>query len=126
MNTPIIRYFSLPNGSKIMSLRESTLRAGLKAASTALKAERRGDISVERWAMKIQRTDIRKWAMLPISRDVRCAVWSGTGRTKTLAVYAPGVTVNNGHQGVCLDVRPILHIPGWDIVHVPDPYGADQ
>lgn len=56
----------------------------------------------------IQRTGIRKWAMLPISRYVRWAVWSGTGRTKTLSVYAPGVTVNNGRpynkvsQGDCV------------------------
>lgn len=35
--TPIIRYFTLPNGDKIMSLRESTLRAGLKAAGAALR-----------------------------------------------------------------------------------------
>ena len=37
---PVIRSFTLPNGDKIVSLRESTLRAGLKAANTALKAER--------------------------------------------------------------------------------------
>jgi hypothetical protein len=40
VKSPVIRSFSLPNGSKIMSLRESTLRAGLKAANSALKAER--------------------------------------------------------------------------------------
>ena len=38
--SPVIRSFSLPNGSRIVSLRESTLRAGLKAANSALKAER--------------------------------------------------------------------------------------
>jgi hypothetical protein len=37
---PVIRSFTLPNGDKIVSLRESTLRAGLKAANSALKAER--------------------------------------------------------------------------------------
>jgi hypothetical protein len=37
---PVIRRFTLPNGDKIISLRESTLRAGLKAANSALKAER--------------------------------------------------------------------------------------
>lgn len=37
--TPIIRYFTLPNGDKIMSLRESTLRAGLKAAAAALRTK---------------------------------------------------------------------------------------
>ena len=40
VKSPVIRSFSLPNGSKITSLRESTLRAGLKAANLALKAER--------------------------------------------------------------------------------------
>ena len=37
---PVIRRFTLPNGDKIISLRKSTLRAGLKAANSALKAER--------------------------------------------------------------------------------------
>jgi hypothetical protein len=40
VRSPVIRSFSLPNGSKIVSLRESTLRAGVKAANSALKAER--------------------------------------------------------------------------------------
>ena len=35
--TPIIRRFPLPNGDVIVSLRESTLRAGIKAANAALR-----------------------------------------------------------------------------------------
>ena len=37
---PVIRSFALPNGGRIVSLRESTLRAGVNAANAALKAER--------------------------------------------------------------------------------------
>ena len=38
--TPVVRLVPLPNGRKIVSLRESTLRAGINAANSALKAER--------------------------------------------------------------------------------------
>ena len=37
---PVLRSFPLPNGDRIVSLRESTLRAAVRAANTALKAER--------------------------------------------------------------------------------------
>ena len=37
--TPVLRTLSLPNGDRIVSLRESTLRAAVRAANTALKAE---------------------------------------------------------------------------------------
>ena len=40
VKTPVLRSFSLPNGEKIVSLRESTLRAAVKAAGEALRAER--------------------------------------------------------------------------------------
>ncbi len=39
---PVIRTFSLPNGDKIVSLRESTLQAGLRASNNAIKEERNG------------------------------------------------------------------------------------
>jgi hypothetical protein len=35
--TPVIRRFTLPNGDVIVSLRESTLRAGINAANAALR-----------------------------------------------------------------------------------------
>ena len=37
---PVLRSFPLPNGDRIVSLRKSTLRAAVRAANTALKAER--------------------------------------------------------------------------------------
>lgn len=37
MKHPIVRRFTLPNGTSIVSLRESTFQAGLKAANAALK-----------------------------------------------------------------------------------------
>lgn len=37
MFSPIIRRYPLPNGDVIVSLRESTLRAGIKAANAALR-----------------------------------------------------------------------------------------
>jgi hypothetical protein len=39
VKVPVVRSFSLPNGEKIVSLRESTFRAAVKAAGTALRAE---------------------------------------------------------------------------------------
>jgi hypothetical protein len=39
VKTPPQRSFSLPNGDRIISLRESTLRAAVRAANSALKAE---------------------------------------------------------------------------------------
>lgn len=43
----------------------------------------------------IQRTDMRGWAMLPITRGVRWAVWKPAGRGTVVEVYAPGVTVTS-------------------------------
>jgi hypothetical protein len=38
--TPVMRSFSLPNGDKIVSLRESTFRAAVHAANGAVRTER--------------------------------------------------------------------------------------
>lgn len=37
---PVRRHIPLPNGSKIVGVRESTLRAGVSAANAVLKADR--------------------------------------------------------------------------------------
>lgn len=53
---PVVRYFTLPNGDKIMSLRESTLRAGIKAAGEEMRvtaaqkaALKRGKLRIFEW-----------------------------------------------------------------------------
>ena len=40
-DTPVVREFALPNGGKIVSLRQDTFRAALGAANRALKAARK-------------------------------------------------------------------------------------
>jgi hypothetical protein len=39
---PVLRSISMPNGTKIVTLRESTLRDAVRAANSALRVERSG------------------------------------------------------------------------------------
>jgi hypothetical protein len=43
--------------------------------------------------MNIQRTDMRAWAMLPITNEVRWAVWKANSKETTVAIFAPGSIV---------------------------------
>lgn len=48
--------------------------------------------------MEIQRTDLGKYAVLPISDSVRWAVWKPMGRRTVVTVYAPGTIVPQSDQ----------------------------
>jgi hypothetical protein len=51
--TPVVRSFSLPNGDKIVSLRDTTFRSAVRAANNALREERSGTIG------RVERTKYR-------------------------------------------------------------------
>lgn len=96
VKSPVVRSFSLPNGSKITSLRESTLRGGLKAASLALKTER-----------ALNQTSRVHWTLLdPEATDEEMLRMDDEGYVEVSAERAAGRRWAGGPMAACLGESP--------------------